>query len=108
MPQHRLGRPQNVADMLWRWVDESGIGGFTLAHAVTPGIVADFINYEIPQLQRRGRAQTEYAPCNSRQKPIGTADGRVESTRTAGAFHGAYAGPASVADKTSGSNVTHV
>jgi dimethyl-sulfide monooxygenase len=103
-----VGGPQKVADMLERWVDEGGIDGFNLAYAVTPGTVTDFIDYIVPELQRRGRAQTAYAPGNFRQKLIGTADGRVEPTHPAAAFHGAYAGRESVADKTTDSNFAQV
>jgi dimethyl-sulfide monooxygenase len=102
-----VGGPQKVADMLERWVDEGGIDGFNLAYAVTPGTVTDFIDYIVPELQRRGRAQTSYKPGNFRQKLIGTADGRVEPTHPAAAFHGAYAGRESVADKTTDSNFAH-
>jgi dimethyl-sulfide monooxygenase len=103
-----VGGPQKVADMLERWVDEGGIDGFNLAYAVTPGTVTDFIDYIVPELQKRGRAQTSYAPGNFRQKLIGTADGRVEPTHPAAAFHGAYEGRESVADKTTDSNFAHV
>ncbi len=102
-----VGGPQKVADMLERWVDEGGIDGFNLAYAVTPGTVTDFIDYVVPELQRRGRAQTSYEPGNFRQKLIGTVDGRVERTHPAAAFHGAYAGRESVADKTTDSNFAH-
>jgi FMN-dependent oxidoreductase (nitrilotriacetate monooxygenase family) len=102
-----VGGPQKVADMLERWVDEGGIDGFNLAYAVTPGTVTDFIDYIVPELQRRGRAQTSYATGSFRQKLIGTADGRVEPTHPAAAFHGAYAGQESVADTTTASNFAH-
>ena len=99
-----VGGPQKVADTLERWVDEGGIDGFNLAYAVTPGTVTDFIDYIVPELQRRGRAQSSYAPGNFRQKLIGTQDGRVERTHPAAAFQGAYEGRESVADKTTASN----
>jgi FMN-dependent oxidoreductase (nitrilotriacetate monooxygenase family) len=102
-----VGGPQKVADLLERWVDEGGIDGFNLAYAVTPGTVTDFIDYIVPELQRRGRAQTSYAPGTFRQKLIGTADGLVERTHPAAAFHGAYAGQQSVADTTTDSNFAH-
>ncbi len=102
-----VGGPKKVADMLERWVDEGGIDGFNLAYAITPGTVTDFIDYVLPELQSRGRAQTSYAPGNFRQKLIGTPDGRVERTHPAHAFHGAYAGQESVADSTTDSNFAH-
>ncbi len=79
-----------------------------LAYAVTPGTVTDVIDDIVPELQKRGRAQSSYAPGNFWQKLIGTADGRVEPTHPAAAFHGAYEGLESVADKTTASNFAHV
>ena len=98
---------EKMADMLERWVDEGGIDGFNLAYAITLGTVTDFIDYVMPALQRRGRAQTSYAPGNFRRKLIGTPDGRMESTHPAAQFQGPYAGRESVADKTTDSNFAH-
>jgi len=102
-----VGGPTTVADMLERWVDEGGIDGFNLAYAVTPGTVTDFIDFVVPELQRRGRAQTAYAPGNFRHKLLGTPDGRVEPSHPAASFRGAYAGRESVADNTKDSNFAH-
>ena len=99
-----VGGPKRVADALERWVDEGGIDGFNLAYAVTPGTVTDFIDYVVPELQRRGRAQTGYGSGTFRQKLLGTPDGKVERSHPAASFRGAYAGQESVADKTTPSN----
>lgn len=95
-----VGGPEKVADEMERWVDEGGIDGFNLAYAVTPGSTTDFIDFVVPVLQARGRAQTSYKPGTLRQKLVGTPDGRVEKTHPANQFHEAYKGKASVADKT--------
>ncbi|HWK33823.1 MAG TPA: 5,10-methylene tetrahydromethanopterin reductase, partial [Hyphomicrobium sp.] len=95
-----VGGPQKVADELERWVDEGGVDGFNLAYAVTPGSVTDFIDYIVPELRKRGRAQDHYKPGTFRRKMIGTADGMVESSHPAAAYRGAYAGKESVADRT--------
>ncbi|WP_439543482.1 LLM class flavin-dependent oxidoreductase [Hyphomicrobium sp.] len=95
-----VGGPKKVADELERWVDEGGIDGFNLAYAVTPATTTDFIDFVVPELRRRGRVQTAYKHGTFRQKLIGTADGRVESTHPAAKFRGAYVGKESVADKT--------
>ncbi len=99
-----VGGPRTVADALERWVDEGGLDGFNLAYAITPGTVTDFIDHVLPELQRRGRAQTAYAEGTFRQKLTGSADGRVAATHPAAAFRGAYAGRESVADATGPSN----
>lgn len=95
-----VGGPQKVADELERWVDEGGVDGFNLAYAVTPGSVTDFVDYIVPELRKRGRAQTQYKPGTLRRKLIGTADGMAESTHPASEYRGAYAGKESVADRT--------
>jgi FMN-dependent oxidoreductase (nitrilotriacetate monooxygenase family) len=99
-----VGGPQKVADAMERWVDEGGIDGFNLAYAITPGTVTDFIDFIVPELRKRGRAQTSYKPGTFRQKLVGTPDGRVHSTHPAAQFRGAYAGKESVADRTTSSN----
>ncbi len=99
-----VGGPEKVADELERWVDIGGVDGFNLAYAVTPGTTTDFINYVVPELRRRGRAQTEYAPGTMREKFLGTPTARVETTHPADQFHGMYAGKESVQDGTTSSN----
>ncbi len=99
-----VGGPRKVADALEQWVDEGGIDGFNLAYAVTPATVTDFIDHVLPELQRRGRAQTSYAPGTFRQKLTGAPDGRADASHPAASFRGAYAGRESVADATRPSN----
>lgn len=99
-----LGGPHKVADELERWVDEGGIDGFNLAYAITPGTTTDFIDYVVPELRRRGRAQSAYQPGPFREKLLSTPDGKVERSHPAAKFQGAYTGKESVADNTTSSN----
>lgn len=99
-----VGGPQKVADVLEEWVDEGGIDGFNLAYAVTPGTTSDFINYVVPELVKRGRAQTEYKPGTFREKLIGTDTPYTEDTHPAAEQRGAFADKESVQDKTTDSN----
>jgi long-chain alkane monooxygenase len=69
-----VGSGATVADELERWVDESGVDGFNLAYAVTPGTFVDFVEHVVPELRSRGRAQTEYAAPTLREN-LGTAPG---------------------------------
>jgi FMN-dependent oxidoreductase (nitrilotriacetate monooxygenase family) len=69
-----VGSGATVADELERWVDESGVDGFNLAYAVTPGTFVDFVEHVVPELRSRGRAQTGYAAPTLRQN-LGTAPG---------------------------------
>ena len=104
-----VGGPKKVADILERWVDYGGIDGFNLAYAITPGTPSDFIDYVVPELQRRGRAQTSYKPGTFREKFIGTPDGYVEETHPAAKYRHMFVGKESVDDSTHSSpwaNVT--
>jgi long-chain alkane monooxygenase len=69
-----VGSGATVADELERWVDESGVDGFNLAYAVTPGTFVDFVEHVVPELRSRGRAQTEYTAPTLRQN-LGTSPG---------------------------------
>lgn len=98
-----VGGPQKVADEMERWVDEGGIDGFNLAYAISPGSTTDFIDFVVPELQKRGRVQTSYKSGTFRQKLLGTETGSVESTHPAARYRGVYADKESVADKTTSS-----
>ncbi|WP_206612720.1 hypothetical protein [Paenirhodobacter populi] len=56
-----VGGPQAVADAIERRVDEGGVDGFNLAYAVTPASTTDFIDFVVPELRKRGRAQSSAA-----------------------------------------------
>ena len=57
-----VGSPDQVADELEAWVDETGIDGFNLASVVMPETFTDFVDLVVPELQRRGRMKQAYAP----------------------------------------------
>ncbi|WP_336659507.1 LLM class flavin-dependent oxidoreductase [Leucobacter sp. USHLN153] len=69
-----VGSPTTVADELERIVAETGIDGFNLAYAVTPGTFEDVVEHVVPELQRRGVYPTEYAPGTLRNKLFGAGD----------------------------------
>ena len=75
-----VGGPQKVFDEPERWVDVHGVGGFNLAHAITSGTTTDFIDYVVPELRKRGRAQTVYGPGTFREKGPGPPGGKVEKS----------------------------
>lgn len=68
-----VGTPTTVADELERWVDTTGIDGFNLAYAVTPGTFADFVELVVPELQRRGRVPAHYEGATLREHLGGNA-----------------------------------
>src|ERR687889_498138 len=66
-----VGSPTTVADELTRWMDETGIAGYNLAHAVRYQDIADFIELVVPELQRRGTMWSEYEGSTLREKLYG-------------------------------------
>jgi FMN-dependent oxidoreductase (nitrilotriacetate monooxygenase family) len=66
-----VGSPEQIADELIAWVEETDVDGFNLAYAVTPEAFADFVDLVVPELQRRGRYKLDYAPGTLREKLYG-------------------------------------
>ena len=79
-----IGSPETVADDLQRWVEETDIDGFNLAHAITPGSYVDFVELVVPELQRRGAYKTRYDEGTLRHKLFGRGDRLPETHRGAG------------------------
>ncbi|MFD6517683.1 LLM class flavin-dependent oxidoreductase [Rhodococcus sp. NPDC060176] len=67
-----IGSPAEVADELEEFIDSTGADGFNVASVVQPGTIDDFIDHVIPELQKRGRVQTEYAEGTLREKVTGS------------------------------------
>jgi FMN-dependent oxidoreductase (nitrilotriacetate monooxygenase family) len=55
------GTPGQVADTLETWFSGRACDGFVLAATHMPGAYEDFVRLVVPELQRRGLLQTEYA-----------------------------------------------
>ncbi|MFJ4344706.1 LLM class flavin-dependent oxidoreductase [Pseudomonas sp. NPDC089401] len=63
-----VGAPEQVAEQLIAWIDDTGLDGFNLTRTVTPESFEDFIDLVVPQLQQRGRYKTAYAEGTLREK----------------------------------------
>jgi FMN-dependent oxidoreductase (nitrilotriacetate monooxygenase family) len=66
-----IGDPQQVADQLEAWQDETGIDGFNLAFAVAHDSMRDVVDLIVPELQRRGRYRTQYDAGTLREQVFG-------------------------------------
>ncbi len=55
------GTPADVADEMEAWFSGRACDGFVIAATHIPGAYADFARLVVPELQRRGLFQTEYA-----------------------------------------------
>ncbi|KAH3675823.1 hypothetical protein WICMUC_002469 [Wickerhamomyces mucosus] len=56
-----VGTPEKIADELEDYINKSGIDGFNFTNLVFPENFEDIIELLIPELQKRGLAQREYA-----------------------------------------------
>jgi len=62
-----VGTPAEVADGLAEWFDGRACDGFVLAATHMPGAYEDFARLVVPELQRRGLFQREYAGLTLRE-----------------------------------------
>lgn len=82
-----VGSAQTIADQLEAWIDEADIDGFNLAYATTPGTFEDFIEYVVPELQRRGRYWRDYDEGDTlRERLYGTGQRRVRDDHPAARY----------------------
>jgi long-chain alkane monooxygenase len=72
------GSPEQVADTLEHWIEVTGADGFNLAYAVAPETMFDFVEFVVPELQKRGRYKREYVPGMLREKLFGLGRARLD------------------------------
>jgi len=80
-----VGSPEQVADELQDWIARTDVDGFNLSYAITPEGYSDFVDLVVPELQKRGVYQTEYAPGTLREKVFGR-DARLPSNHPAARY----------------------
>jgi alkanesulfonate monooxygenase SsuD/methylene tetrahydromethanopterin reductase-like flavin-dependent oxidoreductase (luciferase family) len=56
-----VGTASYVADVMETWIDIADVDGFNVASLSNPGSYEDVVEFLVPELQRRGLMQTEYA-----------------------------------------------
>jgi len=85
-----IGTPESIADTLVEWRD-AGIDGVNLIYQTAPATYVDFVDHVTPVLQRRGLAQTEYAPGTLREKLFAGSGPYLNERHPAAAYRGAFA-----------------
>jgi long-chain alkane monooxygenase len=63
-----VGSPQDVADELIAWADETDVDGFNLFRLVVPESLNAFVDLVVPELQSRGVYKTAYREGTLREK----------------------------------------
>lgn len=90
-----VGTPEQIADALEDWQD-AGVDGLNIRYITTPGTFAEFIDHVVPELRRRGLAQSEYRPGTLREKLFG-ADAHLPQRHPARQWRGRFGSPAAAA-----------
>ncbi|WP_336787230.1 LLM class flavin-dependent oxidoreductase [Paenibacillus sp. MMO-177] len=62
------GTPEQIADELGLWFESGAADGFNIIPSHTPGGIEDFVSLVVPELQKRGLVQTEYAQGTLREQ----------------------------------------
>ena len=84
-----VGAPEQIADQLETWIDAS-VDGFNLSYSTMPNSYLDFVAGVVPELQRRGRMQSSYAPGTLRQKLFGRESSQMPMPHPAAAVRRAW------------------
>ena len=62
-----VGGPKEVADHLEQWFVERACDGFVIPATYVPGAYEDFVNFVVPELQRRGLFRKDYTGTTLRE-----------------------------------------
>jgi FMN-dependent oxidoreductase (nitrilotriacetate monooxygenase family) len=80
------GTPEQVADKIQYWVEETGIDGFNVVQAVSPDTLKDFVELVVPELQRRGLFREEYEEETLRERLFGRGVRRLPDRHPGAAY----------------------
>jgi len=81
-----VGTPEEVADKIQYWVEETGIDGFNVTQIVSPDTLRDFVELVVPELQRRGLFRTEYEEETLRERLLGPGVRRLPDDHPGAAY----------------------
>ncbi len=62
-----VGTPEQIADKMEHWFNNSGADGFNLMPPSLPEGIENFVDHVVPELQQRGLFRTEYAGSTLRE-----------------------------------------
>ncbi|ANY67257.1 hypothetical protein BBD42_12840 [Paenibacillus sp. BIHB 4019] len=81
-----VGTPEDVADQIERWTEETDVDGFNLEPYVLPGSYVDFVDLVIPELQKRGLFKTDYEAGTLRERLFGKGEARLPEHHPGASF----------------------
>ncbi|MFD2760273.1 LLM class flavin-dependent oxidoreductase [Lentibacillus juripiscarius] len=66
-----IGTPEQIADRIEEWAIESDVDGFNIAQTYSPETFREFVDFVVPELQKRGIYRTEYEGKTLRENMFG-------------------------------------
>ncbi|NBD23902.1 NtaA/DmoA family FMN-dependent monooxygenase [Paenibacillus sp. T1] len=81
-----VGTPEEVADRIQYWVEETGIDGFNVIQILSPDTLRDFIELVVPELQRRGMFREDYEETTLRERLLGSEIRRLPAGHPGAAY----------------------
>jgi alkanesulfonate monooxygenase len=78
-----VGTPEQVADQIEAWFEQTDVDGLNVPFAVSPGDFEDIAEMLVPELTRRGRYKTGYAAGTLREKLFGQGRARLTAPHPA-------------------------
>lgn len=78
-----VGSPEQVADKIEQWFEDTDVDGLNVAFAISPGDFEDIADMLVPELTKRGRYKREYAKGTLREKLFGAGRARLDATHPA-------------------------
>lgn len=87
-PFYAVGTGADIADAIEGWVRRTGIDGFNLRQFISPGTVEDFVEYVVPELQKRGLYRLAYEPGTLRERLFGAGTSRLRDTHPGAHYRG--------------------
>jgi long-chain alkane monooxygenase len=78
-----VGTPEQVADQIEAWFEQTDVDGLNVAFAISPGDFEDIADMLVPELTRRGRYKHGYRQGTLREKLFGIGRARLEGPHPA-------------------------
>ena len=78
-----VGTPEQVADAIEAWFEQTDVDGLNVPFSVSPGDFADITDMLVPELVRRGRYKQAYWPGTLREKLFGHGRARLAAPHPA-------------------------
>ncbi|WP_174614532.1 LLM class flavin-dependent oxidoreductase [Virgibacillus ihumii] len=66
-----IGTPEQIANKIEEWAIEGDADGFNIAQTYSPGTFEEFVDYVVPELQKRGIYRKEYEAKTLRENMFG-------------------------------------